>query len=190
MDWAQRLIAEYGYLAVFAWTFIEGETVFLAAAALAAAGLLSPWGVIGTAALGAFAGHIFFFAIGRRYGATLIERFAFLSRHRRRVERVFHDHAHWSVFVFQYLYGTRIVAAILFGTTTIPFTRFCLLQVLNCLSWAVIVYGVGHLLGIAGMAILERFGQAGLAIIIVSVLLLGLATTLGVRRSRRRARRD
>ena len=50
MDTAQHLVQLYGYWAVFIWTFIEGETALIAAAALAAAGLMEPWKVIASGA--------------------------------------------------------------------------------------------------------------------------------------------
>jgi len=56
MEWAQQFVEQYGYWAVFAWTFIEGETVFIVAAALAAAGILEPWKVIVVAACGHLSG--------------------------------------------------------------------------------------------------------------------------------------
>ena len=52
METAQHLIHLYGYWAVFIWTFIEGETALIAAAALAAAGLMEPWKVIAAGAGG------------------------------------------------------------------------------------------------------------------------------------------
>ncbi len=186
MDWARQFVSDYGYLAVFIWTFIEGETVFLAAAALAAAGVLTPPGVILSAAAGAFSGHLCFFAVGRRYGLRIIERFPALHRRRGQFERIFHDYAHWSIFVFQYLYGTRIAAAILFGTTAIPFARFCWLQLVNCLSWSLVVYTIGHLLGMAGMVVLERFGKIGLIVAVIVALCLVATSALGLKRAHRR----
>jgi len=47
------------------------------------------------------------------------------------------------------------------------------LQIINCLSWSLIIYAVGHALGLAGLAILHRFGIAGL--IVAVLLLLALA---------------
>ena len=72
MDTAQHLIHLYGYWAVFIWTFIEGETALIAAAALAAAGLMEPWKVIAAGAGGAFVGHLVYFAIGRWRGMQII----------------------------------------------------------------------------------------------------------------------
>ncbi|MDQ6993241.1 MAG: VTT domain-containing protein [Mariprofundus sp.] len=167
MAWAQQFVEQYGYWAVFAWTFIEGETVFIAAAALAAAGFLEPWKVIVVAAIGAYLGHLVFFALGRWRGMQIINALPFLKRHYPKANAVLDRYAHWSIFIFQYLYGTRMVAAILFGCSTISFGRFAIWQVANCASWAVVIYAVGHLLGFAGMAILHRFGVIGLLVVLL-----------------------
>ncbi len=173
VEWATEFIAEYGYWAVFIWTFIEGESVFIAAAALAAAGVLDPWKVILTAAAGAYVGHLFFFALGRWKGLALIDQVPFLRRHYPKANLILDKYAHWSVFIFQYLYGTRLVSAILFGASTIGLGRFMLLQAVNCITWAAVIYGVGHALGLAGLAILHRFGVAGLVLAIVLALVAG-----------------
>lgn len=164
MEWAQHFVEQYGYWAVFIWTFIEGESVFIAAAALAAAHLMIPWKVIVVAASGAFVGHIVFFVLGRWKGMQLILSVPFLARHYPKANLILDKYAHWSIFIFQYLYGTRLVAAILFGCSSIAFWRFFLLQIVNCLSWSLVVYAVGHALGTAGMAILHHFGIIGLMI--------------------------
>jgi len=174
MEWAQQFVENYGYWAVFIWTFIEGESVFIAAAALAAAEIMQPWKVIVVAALGAFAGHMFFFALGRWKGMQVIESIPLLARHYPKANIILDKYAHWSIFIFQYPYGTRIVAAIIFGCSSIEFWRFFLLQIINCITWAFVIYAVGHALGLAGMAILHRFGIIGL------LLVVGIATLVGL----------
>jgi len=174
MEWAQQFVEQYGYWAVFIWTFIEGETVFIAAAALAAAGLMTPWKVIVVAACGAYVGHIVFFTIGRWKGIAVIEAVPFLKRHYSKANKVLDRYAHWSIFIFQYLYGTRLVAAILFGCSSISFIRFALIQIVNCITWSMLIYAIGHLLGLAGVAILHRFGIVGLIVVLALALLIGL----------------
>jgi membrane protein DedA with SNARE-associated domain len=174
MEWAQQFVEQYGYWAVFVWTFIEGETVFIAAAALAAAGMLEPWKVIVVAAIGAYVGHLAFFALGHWRGMAIINSVPVLKRHYPKANTLLDRYAHWSIFIFQYLYGTRLVAAILFGCSTISFSRFALLQIINCITWALVIYAVGHLLGIAGMAILHRFGITGLIIVLSVAAVIGL----------------
>ncbi len=171
---AQHLIHLYGYWAVFIWTFIEGESALIAAAALAAAGLMEPWKVIAAGAGGAFAGHLIYFAIGRWRGMQIIRAVPFLNRHYDKANKILDHYAHWSIFILQYLYGTRLISAILFGCSSIGLRRFILLQIVNCLSWALIIYAGGHLLGVAAIAIIDRFGIEGLAIVVTIIALIAI----------------
>jgi membrane-associated protein len=170
MDTAHHLIDQYGYWAVFIWTFVEGESVFIAAAALAAAGVMEPWKVIVAAAGGAFLGHIVFFAVGRWRGMQIIRAVPFLNRHYDKANKILDHYAHWSIFIFQYMYGTRLISAILFGCSSLDFKRFFILQFINCLSWAFVIYLGGHLLGLAAIAIMNRFGVHGLVLAVVVTL--------------------
>jgi membrane protein DedA with SNARE-associated domain len=190
MEWAQQIIEQYGYWAVFIGTFAEGEAVFVAAAALAAAGLLEPWKVIVVAAIGAFIGHLFFFAIGRWRGMQIINAFEFLRTHHHKANKVLDHYAHWSVFIFQYLYGTRIVAAILFGCSSIEFWRFFLLQIVNCITWAIVVYVAGHFLGIAALGILEHYGFIGLMVVIGAIAVIALLAWFGMHEYKTQHQKD
>lgn len=173
MEWAQQFVEQYGYWAVFIWTFIEGESVFIAGAALAAAGLMEPWKLIVVAASGAFLGHMVFFAIGRWKGMQLINAIPVLREHYPKANKILDHYAHWSIFIFQYLYGTRLVAAIMFGCSSIAFWRFFTLQLINCLSWALIIYSVGYALGLGAIQILDHFGVMGLVFVLTGAALVG-----------------
>jgi len=172
MEFARQFIEQYGYLAVFISTIIEGEIVVLAAAALAASGMLQPHLVIAVSAAGAFVGHILLFAVGRWKGMQIIEYFPLLRRHYPKANLIMDKYANWSVFVCQYLYGMRIVSAMLFGCSTITVARFFLLQVINCITWSILIYFAGHLIGVIAMQLFEMLGWYG--------LLLGGATFAGV----------
>jgi len=174
MEWAQQFVEQYGYWAVFIWTFIEGESVFLVAAGLAAAEVLTTWKVIVVAASGAFIGHMFFFTLGRWKGKKIIRAVPALRKHAPKANVILNKYAHWSIFIFQYLYGTRLAAAILFGCSSIEFWRFFLLQIINCITWSIIIYSIGHFLGMAAMSILHQFGVWGL-IIILSIIAIAAA---------------
>ncbi len=182
MEWAQQIIEQYGYWAVFLGTFAEGEVVFLAAAALAAAGLMDTWKVVAIAAVGAFVGHIFFFALGRWKGMAIINAVPTFKAHYPKANRILDHYALWSVFIFQYLYGTRIVAAILFGASSISFWRFLAIQIVNCITWALVVYAAGHFLGFAALHVIEQFGMVGLGLAIGGIIIFALLAYFGYTR--------
>ncbi|MDQ6974062.1 MAG: VTT domain-containing protein [Mariprofundaceae bacterium] len=173
MEWVQDLVEQYGYWAVLFWTFIEGESALIIAAAFAAAGMLTTWIVIAVAACGAFLGHLFFFGLGRWRGEQIIHAIPSLKRHAPKANMILDKYAHWSIFIFQYLYGTRLAAAILFGTSSISFQRFFLLQIINCITWACVIYSAGHFLGLAAMQVLHQFGLWGLIFVLILLATVG-----------------
>jgi len=176
LEWAREIIEQYGYLAVFVSTVVEGEVLLLAAAALTASGLLQWHWVILAASLGAFVGHLIWFMIGRWRGLQIIEAIPFLRKHYPKANLLMDEYAHWSVFLFQYLYGLRIPSAIMFGASSISLIRFCLLQILNCLSWASLYFFAGNLIGLATMYVYGILGIQG--VVVVGVLVVMILTVL------------
>ncbi|MBI5136785.1 MAG: DedA family protein [Nitrospirae bacterium] len=145
MELARQLVADYGYLAVFVGTFLEGEAVLLCAGFAAHQGLLSAPLVVLTAALGAYTGHIAFFFAGRWKGRAWLFGHRRLGRHARKADRIITRNGWTSVFVLQYLYGARIAGALAFGMSSFRLPRFLALQTVNCLVWAAVVTAAGYL---------------------------------------------
>ncbi len=161
LEWAREIIEQYGYLAVFISTIAEGEVLVLAAAALTASGLMQWHWVILAASSGAFVGHLIWFVVGRWRGLQIIEAVPLLRKHYPKTNLLMDEYAHWSVFLFQYLYGLRIPSAIMFGASSITLTRFCLLQAVNCLSWAALYFFAGNMIGVATIFVYEILGMQG-----------------------------
>lgn len=185
MDLARQLVTDYGYLAVFVGTFLEGEVVLLAAAFAAAHGLLGAPAVAATGALGAYAGHLAFFQAGRWKGSGWLFDHPRLGAHARKADAVINRYGWSSVFILQYLYGARIAGALLFGVSTFTLPRFLALQAVNCVTWAILVTGAGYLLGATLEVIVARLTwiSAGIVVTVLAIVL-GLA----VRRRRARGR--
>ncbi|NOZ69459.1 MAG: hypothetical protein GXP46_09530 [Deferribacteres bacterium] len=144
---AAAAIGKYGIAAVFAGTFIEGETVLLAAGILAAAGLLNPLSVWVSASVGAWAGHVFWFFAGRIFGNRyILPKSKWIRVRFAEVNRVVLERPKTAVFILQYLYGMRIIGAIAIGITDMSFARFMLYEALNCMLWAALILGAGYIL--------------------------------------------
>jgi len=141
------LIQEYGYAAVFAGTFIEGETVLILAGFAAHRGYLAlPW-IMVTAMLGSLLGDQLFFFLGRRYGTRLLQRFSILEARARRM-RALLDRYHLPVILgVRFLYGLRTVGPMVIGMSHVPWPRFFLLNLLGAMVWAIAVTSVGYLFG-------------------------------------------
>lgn len=182
MELARQLVADYGYLAVFVGTFLEGETVLLAAAFAASHGLLAGPLVVATAAGGAWTGHVVFFAVGRWKGRAWLFARPRLGRHARRADDVIVRYGWTSVFILQYLYGARVAGALLFGISSFHLPRFLFLQAVNCVTWAAVVTVAGYLLGATLELAAERLTWVSAVVVVV---LLGTALLVARRRTRR-----
>ena len=184
-----HFITRWGYLAVVAGTFAEGETVVLLAGVLAREGYLSFWGLCGAALLGSLAGDQLLFYLGRRYGKPFVDRRPRLQQRAERITRLLDRYETLCLVGFRFAYGLRSVAPVVFGAHGIAPGRFLLCNlcggVLWALSFSAAGYGTGSLLHALDLG-LARQHHALLA----GALLLTLATaaTLAFRRWRRPGR--
>src|SRR5690348_9687180 len=103
------LIQTYGYGAIAAGTFLEGETVLLAAGAAAARGYLWLPMIIAVAAFFGFLGDQIFFLLGRRYGRDLVAHFPSLQPKVARISALLERHDAPLILAIRFLYGLRTV---------------------------------------------------------------------------------
>jgi len=174
-------LARFGILSVFAGTFLEGETVLVAAGVLAHAGRLHLPPVITAAFLGAWTGHLLWFYLGRSRGPALLLRWPRLQRGFDRVEPLIHRFGTAAIFITQYLYGARWTAAVAFGMSRLSFRWFALMQVANCLIWAVVITSLGYFFGEAAARVLGRaahYEAIALGILVVGAIVTGVIHVL------------
>lgn len=176
-----ELIQSYGYLAVAAGTFLEGETVLLVAGAAANRGHLWLPAVVAVAALASFAGDQLYFLLGRRYGARLLQRFPSLQARTARVRALLARHDLPVILSIRFLYGLRIAGPLAIGMSGVPWPRFFLLNGLGALAWALAVAAIGYGLGHAAAHWLTAIDADELWAL-AAVLMLGLLWWLAARR--------
>lgn len=142
-------VATYGYLAVFAGTLLEGETILLAAGFAAHRGLLNWPMVVAVAFVGATLGDQSAFLLGRWRGAALIARFPALAQRAPRVHALLERWHVAFILAVRFLYGLRIAGPIVIGTSRVPLWRFAVLNMIGAAIWAVLVAGAGYYFGMA-----------------------------------------
>lgn len=185
----ESFILRWGYVAVGAGTFFEGELILVAGGALAHRGLLSLPLVMLAAFLGSVAGDQLWFHLGRRFGRRLVERSDRWRAHARLVDAWLARHGVLFVFGFRFLYGIRTVTPLVVGASAYSAPRFAALNVLGAASWAMAVGGGGWLLGASLERLLQRTARVEeLAVAIVVLALLAWLISSTVRRRRRAAR--
>ena len=139
-EWVQS----YGYAAVAAGTFLEGESVLLVAGAAAARGHLALPVVIAIAAFASFLGDQMYFWVGRRYGTALLTRYPSLQPRAARVNGLLERHHLLVILSIRFLYGLRVAGPIAIGMSRVSWSRFVLLNGLAAILWALLIAGMGY----------------------------------------------
>lgn len=185
----QDLFVNYGYLAVFIGTFLEGETLLLLAGFAAAEGYLQlPWVVL-VAFCGAFSGDQFYYWLGRRYGRRLLEYLP--TRYWRRAMRIARllENAQNSVMLsFRFVYGIRILTPVVISMTNISPRKFMLFNALGAALWAVVISCGGYLFGAALELFLGNLKRFELYIFALLLLIGFVFWLINALRCRRRDR--
>jgi membrane protein DedA with SNARE-associated domain len=165
----ESLLEQFGYLAVFVGTFLEGEAVLVAAGFFASQGYLDIFLVALVAFCGAYAGHVFWFWLGRAYGLRLLDRFPSMKRHFGKGVRVFERYGAAAIIITQWIYGVRITCAVIIGMSRINLIKFLLYEAASCALWAVVITALGYYFGRAIDTLLgrvEHIEKYGLLIIV------------------------
>ena len=164
------LLQSHGYWLLALGCLAEGETVLVLAAFAAHRGLLDPFAVLGIAAVAGFTGDQFFFWLGRRHGAGVLERWPAIAAQSARVNRLLQRWHEPLIIGVRFAYGLRIAGPILIGMSTVSVRRFALFNAIGAVAWAFSVGAVGWFFGAAAQAVLgdahhlEAWLFAGLAL--------------------------
>ena len=150
---------QYGYWTVAVALLLEnaglpvpGETVLLFASFLAYSEreLSLPWIIlVGTVA--ATLGDNLGYAIGRRGGRPLLERykhfFRISDRTVQRGERMFTRYGSATIFFARFIFGMRIIAGPLAGVLRMRWKQFALFNLLGAAVWVTVIALVGYFFG-------------------------------------------
>ena len=169
----EALLEQFGYLAVFVGTFLEGEAILIAAGFFAAQGYLDLFLVTLVAFAGAYAGHLFWFWLGRVHGVKLLDKFPRMRRHFGKGIRVFERYGASAIIITQWIYGLRITCAVIIGMSKIGLVKFLIYEALSCALWAAVITFAGFYFGRAIEALLgrvEHIEKYALAVIVVVAL--------------------
>lgn len=183
-------IREYGevfYVITFVLTFFEGETFVIFAGLAAEQGILRLDVLIACAWLGSFCGDQLYFAIGRRWGHRVVERFPRIKPSVNRAMAWLSRYNTWFILSFRFVYVVRNVSSFAMGMSTLSWPRFLVLNFIAAGLWATSFAGAGYLFG---KAIESALGDAarGFGLVMLALFMVAIWLTLRVERRRRAAR--
>lgn len=143
----QTLLEQYGYLAIFVGTVLEGETILVLGAVAAHMGYLElPW-VISAAMAGTFFGDQVYYFLGRRHGEWVMRRLARWQPRLERVKRLLNRNPVLIIFSFRFLYGFRTITPVIIGMSRFAVLPFVVLNLLAALLWSVVIGLLGYSFG-------------------------------------------
>jgi len=140
-------LKEYGYVILFLWSILEGETGLIMAGVMSHTGDMSYWLSVFVAGLGGFAGDQLYFYIGR-FNKGLIQRKLHKQRRKFAIAHLLLKKYGWPIiFMQRYLYGLRTVIPMSIGITKYSAKRFALINLLSAWVWAAITITPAYLFG-------------------------------------------
>ena len=141
------MLSTYGYFALMIGTFLEGETILVAAGFLAHQGYLKlPW-VITFAFIGTYAGDQIYFFLGRLKGMDFLESKPAWKAKSSRVFALLQQHQLAVIIGFRFLYGIRTITPFIIGASGINPVRFIIWNFIGAATWAIVVGSLGYLFG-------------------------------------------
>ncbi len=178
------LIANWGYLGIFACVFIGNlgipvpeETVVLAAGFLAGQEILELRTVYVVVVLSAVTGDTCGYFLGRTGGQKLIESMAgqweFVRSRYARIRSFFEMHGPKAVFMARFITGARFLAGPMAGAAGMSFWRFLGWNLLGALVWCALMVAIGYLVGDElwpAIHVTHRAGQIAAVVIVVVAL--------------------
>ncbi len=140
-------------------TAFGGDSFLMAGGAMAHHGELRLAFVGVVAFLGAVAGDLLWFEVGRRFGRAFIQKRPKLAEHTARIQRGVDRFGAWFVFGFRFIYGIRTATPVLLGASGYPLRKFFWLNALGGLVWTVVFAAIGWGLGSGLTTLLGRHGR-------------------------------
>jgi membrane protein DedA with SNARE-associated domain len=169
----QNLIIQFGYIALFVGSLLEGESFLIAAAFLAKRGYLNLYLVMLVALAGAYLGDVVLYYLGRKRGVGILLKFRQARRYYPKVKKLFNRFGIWAIFITRYLYGLRFASAAFFGLVKMKRREFLPFAFLSCAVWAMLMGGLGYVFGASLEALIGQVKHYE-KLIVILIIVVGL----------------
>lgn len=176
----EEFLRQYGYLALSAGTFLEGETAILVASSLIHTGFFSGLYTIIFGFFGSFISDWMYYMIGRLNGKYFIEKRPKLHERMEPIHQFFKTHRHQILFSYRFLYGFRALLPLMIGMSGVRPLQFLGYSLVSGLLWASMVSLVGYWGGIIFELTTQSF-EENLLFVVSGFAVFGLLLGLSVK---------
>ena len=142
-----EFVAQWGYIAVFLGSLIEGESIILPAGYFASTGVLSLPKIMLVAFVGTLIADQSLFFVGHFWGQKALQKFPRLALPADKAFKLLHQYNTLFILSFRFIYGIRIVSPVVIGTAGVSIRRFAILNVIAAALWSVMSCSLGYFFG-------------------------------------------
>ena len=132
------LMQDYGYIILYIWSILEGESGLIMAGLLSANGDMNLYIAIFIAGLGGFTGDQIYFYIGRYNKKYVHKKFKSQRRKFALAHILLKKHGWPIIFAQRYMYGLRTIIPISIGLTRYNAKTFAFINLLSAWTWGAI----------------------------------------------------
>jgi membrane protein DedA with SNARE-associated domain len=167
----EEFLRDYGYLALFVGTFLEGETILILAAYLASKGMLNIYLVMLSAVAGTVLGDQTYFYIGRIQGISFIQKRPKLKKKWVRISGLIGRRENIIILAYRFVYGFRNITPFALGILNIHAMKFLVLNIIAATVWAISFSVLGYTFGAMIRNDIETYEKVfALGILFIAVL--------------------
>lgn len=166
----EEFIRDWGYIALFLYSFGGGFVGLVLAGVLSYAGDLNIVVCMIVAGSSNFIGDQFLFYMARTNKSYANETMKKYGRKVALAHLLMRKYGSPVVFIQKYIYGIKTLIPLAMGLTKYSFKKFTVYNALAAAVWAVVIGGVSYLMGEIILTYAEEYKYYGIAVILAIVL--------------------
>ena len=166
------LIQQWGYLAVYIGTVIEGEVVYLSGILASQLGHLSLAGVVFLSFLGAISRDSLIFLISRKGGHSYMSSRPAISTKVSGAGEWVEKRSLFFLIFYRFFYGVSTVVVLALAVSGISYFRYGVICLTGSCLWAIVYGTVGYVAAPGAVSLFQELG--GFAWVILLAILVGV----------------
>jgi membrane protein DedA with SNARE-associated domain len=135
--WLVNFVQDWGYIAVFLGSLVEGESVIFIAGFFAHEGYLSLSKIILVSFVGTLFADQALYHVGRNYGNQIIDRYPSLRPRADKAFTLLRRYQNLFILSNRFIWGIRTISPIVIGTSGVSQLRYLILNVIAAVIWSV-----------------------------------------------------
>jgi membrane protein DedA with SNARE-associated domain len=168
----EDLIKDWGYLALFAYSFGGGFLGLIVAGVLSFAGDLNLYISIAVAATSNFLGDQFLFFLARKNKSYAKDMMKNYGRKIALAHIMMRKYGSLVVFIQKYVYGIKTLIPLAMGLTKYSSLKFTIYNIFATILWAIIVGYGSYSAGAYILSIADDFKYIGIGLVIILALVI------------------